>query len=115
MSNPNTNEKLTLALSYIYESWFRAPVIPTIYDIVVVNKILHYYDNDIICGIKELNAELLISKGTASKVLAKLKVNKLITRHKSKTDKRRCYYKPTELLLNHRQSTLDNYRKSLGV
>jgi len=115
MSNSFANEELTLALSYIYESWFRAPVMPTIYDIIVVNKILYYFDNDISCGIKELNAELFISKGTTSKVLKKLLVNKLLIRHKSEADKRRYFYKPTEFLLNHRQIALDNFRQSLGI
>ena len=109
-----TTQQLTHALRQIYDIWYNAPAVPTIYDMVVLNHLLCCYDNDHNCGIKELCAELSMSKGTASKILKKCLKHDLIKTKVTPTDRRRKYYLPAELLLTSRQSALDRFREALS-
>ena len=105
---------LTLLCHELFQFWSNVKVGITISELRVINKIFYYYDNNIDCGHKELVADLNIPSSALSKLLKSwLQESGVITTKKSKTDKRRNYYYPSEEYLAHRESFIDQMKSKI--
>jgi len=91
-----TDREITETTSKVYRTWFDISDKLSILDIVILNYIGRYYDNALRCGLKELRAELDISKSRISKSIIRWIELGLLSEIHSTADRRRRYYTPTK-------------------
>ena len=98
---------ITLLCQEIFTFWSECKNGITLAEIRIINKIFHYYDENIDCGHKELVADLNIPSSALSKLLKSWLDSGSITTKKSRTDKRRNYYYPSKECLSLRDKHFD--------
>ena len=73
-------------------------------DFLILNRILFYYDENKLCGLKELNADLNLENSILSKHLKKISTTNFVNTINQGLDKRRRFFKPSVHFLNARKS-----------
>ena len=105
-----TTQEISRTTAKVYDSWYNISNRLSILDIVVLNNIGSCNDRCSPCGLKELHAELDICKSRISKSLSKWVDLGFLTEVSSKTDRRRRFYEPTELMFKSRQIAFKGIR-----
>ena len=108
-----TDETIASATMKIYEGWFSISNSLTIIDLVILNRMTHYHDMKLNCGLKELAADLNISKSCISKAILRWANGGFITKTSSNNDGRRHFFIPTPMLLEKRAKAFENLRQAL--
>jgi len=86
----------------LYRIWFENYPNITLAEMMILNRIGLYYDQNISCCHKEISADLDLSKSTISKYLKKFIALGVICSKKAGNDKRRNYYYPSKRALEDR-------------
>jgi len=105
-----TDREISRTTAKVYNSWFNISNKLLILDVVVLNNVGSCFDRSCPCGLKELHAEMKVSKSRISKSLIKWVDLGYLEEIDSGTDRRRRFYKPTELMLNSRDAAFEAIR-----
>jgi len=105
-----TDSEISRTTAKVYISWFKISNKLLILDIVVLNNVGSCNDRCSPCGLKELSAEMKVSKSRISKSLIKWVDLGYLEEVDSTTDRRRRFYKPTELMIKSRYTAFKAIR-----
>ena len=106
----SAGKDITLLCNVIYQKWTDFGKNISLSEMRIINKIFHYYDNDMACGHKELVADLNIPSSVLSKLLKIWLNSGFIKTKKSDKDKRRNFYYPSEELLTRRDDLFNDFK-----
>lgn len=105
---------LTLLVHEFHKLWSEYKEDASVSEMRVLNKIFYYYDMAIKCGHKELGADLNIPSSALSKLLKGWLETGAVSIIKSKKDKRRNFYSPSEQALSLREINFNKIKKKLN-
>ena len=106
-----TDQEISRTTAKVYDSWFKISDRLSILDIVVLNNVGSCNDRCSPCRLKELQAELKITKSRISKSIAKWIELGFLIEVNSKTDRRRRFYEPTKLMSKSREIAFNSIRE----
>lgn len=106
-----TDREISNTTLKVYTSWFNISDKLSILDIIVLNRMGFYYDQGMECGLKEMQAELNVSKSRLHKCITRWVDLGFLTEIESQKDKRRRFFMPTELMVNSRDVAFKDIRE----